>query len=283
MTLGRALPVGQDAHGVDRTGTEQSGEVEGLVVHGVRVAVGLTLPGPLAVHVQLVLLVAGDVGAGPVDRPRAERELAAGVGVLVGLLGLALDTTDPGGRPPLAGQPRLEGGGRRAGTGPFRRRPRSARSSGRRHPEPAPARHRARRPGRTRPPCRCPRPPAPDRGRPPDPRPRPGRPPVGPRAAGPGAARRRRRRRPRARAAQPVRPSAAHRGPWARRSRPCAGRGGHAVPAAGPPDRTVGDDQGGQGRAGCAEQSPAEQLPAVQPPAESPTGGRPPPPPWRPQ
>ena len=120
MALGRSLPVGQDAHGVDRTGTEQSGEVEGLVVLGVRVAVGLALPGPLAVDVQLVLLVAGDIGAGPVDGPHPEHELATGVGVLVGLLGLVLHTTDPRGRPPPAGQSRLEGGDRRGGTGSSR-------------------------------------------------------------------------------------------------------------------------------------------------------------------
>ncbi len=137
MSLGGTLPVGHHSHRVGGAGPEQGGDVEGLVVLRVGIAVRLALAGPDAVDVQLVLLVARHVGPGPVDRTAPERELGAGVGVLVGLGRRVDGPPDPRGPPVAVVEAGLERGRRRPRSGDARRRPRSAPSSGRRSRPPA--------------------------------------------------------------------------------------------------------------------------------------------------
>ena len=66
MTLRRTLPVVEEADRIG-AGMKGIGDVDGLVILGVRKAVRLTLADLRAVDGHLVLLVAGDVGAGPDD------------------------------------------------------------------------------------------------------------------------------------------------------------------------------------------------------------------------
>ncbi len=116
MALGRSLPVGHQPEGVGRPRPEQPGHVERLVVHRVGIAVGLALAGAHPVDVELVLLVPGDEGPGPDDGAPAQRHLATGIGVLVGLGRGVGEPPDPRGPPVPVGEPGLEDGRRRRRT-----------------------------------------------------------------------------------------------------------------------------------------------------------------------
>ena len=121
VALRRPLPAVHEGQRVGRPRVQQLGDVEGLVVLGVGIAVGLALAGAGGVHVELVLLVPRDVGARPHDRRGAQGDLLAGVGVLVGLQ--ARLAPDPLRLPVGVTEAGLEGG--RHGEGPRtpRRRP----------------------------------------------------------------------------------------------------------------------------------------------------------------
>ena len=121
VALGRSLPAVEQGQRVRAPGSQERSDVQGLVVLGVGVGVCLALAGPGAVDVELVLLVSRDVGAGPNDGGSAERDLGAGVGVLVGLQ--VRLTPDPLGLPVGLPQTRVERGARRKRSGPTRRRP----------------------------------------------------------------------------------------------------------------------------------------------------------------
>src|ERR1019366_4900430 len=95
------------------TRPQQRGGVEGLVVLRVRKGVCLPFPSAGAVHIQLVLLVTRDIGAGANDRRARQSELVARIGVAIGPRAAGKRATDPPGLPVEVPQPGLEGCGRR--------------------------------------------------------------------------------------------------------------------------------------------------------------------------